>query len=66
MLFFNGALVHGSYPNTSADRFRRALIGHYIVGDAQAVYRLYHPALRMDGSPITLDHSPVGGMRHLG
>jgi len=29
-LFFNGALIHGSYPHTTADRFSRALIGHYI------------------------------------
>ena len=61
VLFFNGQLVHGSFPNTSLDRFRRSLIGHYIVGDAQAVYRWYHPALRMDGSPVTLEHSPIGG-----
>jgi phytanoyl-CoA hydroxylase len=61
VLFFNGQLVHGSYPNTSANRFRRSLIAHYIAGEAQAVYRWYHPALRMDGSPVTLDHSAVGG-----
>ncbi|HEX5689802.1 MAG TPA: phytanoyl-CoA dioxygenase family protein [Roseiflexaceae bacterium] len=61
VLFFNGQLVHGSYPNTSANRFRRSLIGHYIVGDAQAVYQWYHPALRMDGSPVTLETSDVGG-----
>jgi ectoine hydroxylase-related dioxygenase (phytanoyl-CoA dioxygenase family) len=61
VLFFNGQIVHGSYPNTSPNRFRRSLIGHYIVGEAQAVYRWYHPALRMDGSPVTLDHSAVGG-----
>ncbi|HLV80175.1 MAG TPA: phytanoyl-CoA dioxygenase family protein, partial [Chthonomonadaceae bacterium] len=28
VLFFNGSVIHGSYPNTSQDRFRRALIGH--------------------------------------
>jgi ectoine hydroxylase-related dioxygenase (phytanoyl-CoA dioxygenase family) len=61
VLFFNGQLVHGSFPNTSADRFRRSLIGHYIIGDARAVYRWYHPALRMDGSTVTLETSDVGG-----
>ena len=30
VLFFNGQFVHGSTPNMSKDRFRRALIGHYI------------------------------------
>jgi phytanoyl-CoA hydroxylase len=61
VLFFNGQLVHGSYPNTSQDRFRRSLIGHYVVGDAQKVSEFYHPALRMDGSPAELDISERGG-----
>jgi phytanoyl-CoA hydroxylase len=61
VLFFNGALVHGSFPNTSADRFRRALIGHYIEGAAEQVAQFYHPALRMDGSPLELIVSPGGG-----
>lgn len=29
VLFFHGAVVHGSLPNRSTDRFRRALIGYY-------------------------------------
>lgn len=61
VLFFNGSLVHGSLPNTSPDRFRRALIGHYIQGDARQVAEYYHPALRMDGTPLTLDVSEGGG-----
>jgi phytanoyl-CoA hydroxylase len=61
VLFFNGALVHGSYPNTSPDRFRRALIGHYIEGRAEQVAAFYQPALRMDGSVLTLETSPGGG-----
>ena len=61
VLFFNGQLVHGSFPNTSQDRFRRSLIGHYIVGDAQKVAEFYHPALRMDGSVVELDKSDRGG-----
>ncbi|MBC8076316.1 MAG: phytanoyl-CoA dioxygenase family protein, partial [Chloroflexales bacterium] len=44
VLFFNGSLVHGSFPNTTADRFRRSLIGHYIQGDAQQVSEFYFPA----------------------
>ncbi len=60
VLFFNGSLVHGSKPNISPTRFRRALIGHYIEGDAQEVYRWYHPVLRMDGSEVTIDSSEVG------
>jgi phytanoyl-CoA hydroxylase len=61
VLFFNGSLVHGSFPNVTEDRFRRALIGHYIEGDTQKVYEWYHPVLRMDGSEVVLENSPGGG-----
>lgn len=61
VLFFNGQLVHGSLPNTTTDRFRRALIGHYIVGEAKQVYKHYHPVLRMDGTPIDFGQSEMGG-----
>ncbi len=29
VLFFGGFTIHGSYPNTTKDRFRRAFITHY-------------------------------------
>lgn len=61
VLFFNGSLVHGSFPNTTPDRFRRALIGHYIDGAAEQVATYYHPALRMDGTPLELGESSGGG-----
>ena len=61
VLFFNGSLVHGSYPNTTEDRFRRSLIGHYIDGRAEQVAEFYHPALRMDGTPLELVQSGSGG-----
>jgi ectoine hydroxylase-related dioxygenase (phytanoyl-CoA dioxygenase family) len=60
VLFFNGSLVHGSKPNRS-DRFRRALIGHYIQGEAREVARWYHPVLRMDGTEVELARSVGGG-----
>ena len=60
-LFFHGSLVHGSRPNTTTDRFRRALIGHYLQAEARQVAGYYHPALRMDGTPLTLDMSEGGG-----
>jgi phytanoyl-CoA hydroxylase len=60
VFFFNGSLVHGSFPNTTTDRFRRALIGHYIVGEAQKVAEFYHPVLRMDGRVVELDFSEQG------
>lgn len=61
VLFFNGSLVHGSFPNTTKDRFRRSLIGHYIVGNAEQVSQFYHPVLRMDGTPVEIGVSPGGG-----
>jgi phytanoyl-CoA hydroxylase len=61
VLFFNGALVHGSGPNSTEDRFRRALIGHYIEGRAEQVAQFYHPALRMDGTPLELEVAQGGG-----
>lgn len=54
VLFFNGQIVHGSFPNTTSDRFRRALIGHYIHAEAEKVGTWYHPVLRMDGSAVDM------------
>src|SRR4051812_40004670 len=54
VFFFNGSVIHGSYPNRTEDRFRRALIGHYIAGEAEAVAKYYHPVLRMNGEEVTL------------
>lgn len=61
VLFFHGQLIHGSYPNTTADRFRRALIGHYAVGVAEQIGRFYQPLLRMDGTEVTMADSPESG-----
>lgn len=61
ILFFNGLVIHGSYPNTSADRFRRSLIGHYIMAQAEKVAEYYHPVLRMDGSQVPLGVNQEGG-----
>jgi len=61
VLFFHGALVHGSAPNVTADRFRRALIGHYIEGEAERVAQYYHPVLRMDGTELPLEVAEGGG-----
>jgi phytanoyl-CoA hydroxylase len=60
VLFFNGQLVHGSFPNTSSNRFRRSLIGHYIEGDSQKVASWNMPTLRMDGSEVFLGESGKG------
>lgn len=61
VFFFNGTTIHGSYPNRSRDRFRRALIGHYVAGEAEQVGQFYHPVYRMDGSIVDLGVSQAGG-----
>ena len=61
VLFFNGSLIHGSFPNTSKDRFRRSLIGHYIAGTAEKVGGFYDPVLRMDGTRVVLEFSDGSG-----
>ena len=61
VLFFNGSLVHGSYPNTSEGRFRRALIGHYIEDRAEQVSKFDQPVLRMDGTAFEIGGVEEGG-----
>lgn len=61
VLFFNGQVIHGSYPNSSESRFRRALIAHYVVGEAEKVAEFYHPLLRFDGDEAELLASEDGG-----
>ena len=61
VLFFNGQLVHGSFPNRSTDRFRRSLIAHYIVGEAEQVSRYYHPVLTMNGEVVDFGVNVEGG-----
>lgn len=58
LLVFHGLLVHGSYPNRSTDRFRRALIGHYLTGESAEVGRFYHPVYDMRGNVVPLGDAP--------
>jgi hypothetical protein len=60
VLFFNGQIVHGSFANRSADRFRRSLIGHYIEGESQKVATWYHPVMRFDRSEVEVEVSAKG------
>jgi ectoine hydroxylase-related dioxygenase (phytanoyl-CoA dioxygenase family) len=61
VLFFNGTVVHGSFPNTSKDRFRRALIGHYIEGNSEQVATFYDPVYTMDGKRVQIAPADAGG-----
>jgi phytanoyl-CoA hydroxylase len=61
VLFFHGALIHGSGPNRTTDRFRRSLIAHYVTGDARAAARFYHPLLDWNGEEVEAGVTPGGG-----
>lgn len=61
MLFFNGSVIHGSYPNRSQSRFRRAFICHYVPADSDEVSRGYRPLLRFNGEEFQGVHDATGG-----
>ena len=62
VLFFNGQVIHGSYPNTTADQWRRALIFHYASERCEEIAEFYHPLLSSDGSEVKRAASPEGGI----
>lgn len=50
VLFFGGETIHGSTPNISPDRFRRAFICHYVPATTTAMNVGYFPLRHFDGS----------------
>lgn len=62
VLFFNGSLIHGSYPNISAERFRRAFICHYVPQSTVAMSSGYYPLHDFEGNQLTREDSPGGGV----
>ncbi|MFF8814785.1 phytanoyl-CoA dioxygenase family protein [Streptomyces pactum] len=60
VLFFNGSLVHGSEPNTTADRFRRSFICHYAPRSARRISRHYR-TFTLAGQEVHLEASTGGG-----
>ncbi len=60
VLFFNGNTIHGSGPNASVDRFRRALIFHYVPASTLEMSSYYH-ALDFEGNPVGINHNADGG-----
>lgn len=62
VLFFHGSLVHGSLPNTSADRFRRSLILHFVPQASVEISRFYLPLVDpVTGADVTIDEATGGG-----
>lgn len=50
VLFFNGNVIHGSYPNKSKDQFRRSFICHYTGISATKIGEFYKPLYTQDGT----------------
>lgn len=61
VLFFNGSVVHGSYPNTSPTRFRRSFICHYAPMHAKELATYYADHLTFDGGEVTFADATGGG-----
>ena len=61
VLFFNGSVIHGSYPNTSKDKFRRAFICHYVPATSVECSHWYQPFLKFDGTELTIAPATGGG-----
>src|SRR5947209_1530678 len=60
-LFFNGSLIHGSYPNSSRDQFRRAFICHYVPASAKEMSHWYFPLHDMAGNQVQREATNDGG-----
>jgi phytanoyl-CoA hydroxylase len=61
VLFFNGSVIHGSYPNTSATRFRRSMIFHYVPLTTQELSHWYREPMTFDGKVVTIATAAGGG-----
>jgi ectoine hydroxylase-related dioxygenase (phytanoyl-CoA dioxygenase family) len=61
VLFFNGSLIHGSTPNTSATRFRRSLIFHYVPRFSQELANFYINPTTFDGEVLSIPAAVGGG-----
>ena len=62
VLFFNGALIHGSYPNVTKERFRRAFICHYVPERMTEMNSGYYPLHSFDGKTFTRGLAEGGGI----
>ncbi len=60
-LFFNGSMIHGSEPNRSKDRFRRAFICHYVPRSTVRISKFYLPLLSPEGEEVMLEPNTGGG-----
>jgi phytanoyl-CoA hydroxylase len=61
VLLFNGSVIHGSYPNTSRDRFRRALICHYVPASTAELSHWYSRPYSFDRRMHKIAEATGGG-----
>lgn len=61
VLFFNGAVIHGSTPNMTTDRFRRSFICHYVPDSMTEMSAGYYPLHRFNGESLERSHAAGGG-----
>ena len=65
VLFFNGNLIHGSFPNKTQNRFRRSFICHYCGESTVRIGNSYRPLYAADGTvldrEVNMDSGPCGG-----
>jgi hypothetical protein len=61
VLFFNGSLIHGSTPNSSATRFRRSLICHYVPRGSQELAHWYSSPMTFAGEVLEIAEAVGGG-----
>ncbi|HEX8465586.1 MAG TPA: phytanoyl-CoA dioxygenase family protein [Abditibacterium sp.] len=52
VLFFNGSVIHGSFPNSSKERFRRSFICHYVGDSTHSMNGSYYPLWRFSGEQL--------------
>lgn len=60
VLFFNGSVIHGSYPNVSDDRFRRSFICHYVGDSTRSMNGGYYPLTTFAGETLEREISAGG------
>ncbi|MDQ6423641.1 phytanoyl-CoA dioxygenase family protein [Paenibacillus sp. LHD-117] len=61
VMFFNGSVIHGSYPNMSKDRFRRSFICHYVGESTTKIHHWYSRTWYEDGTTVKLEQTDWGG-----
>jgi ectoine hydroxylase-related dioxygenase (phytanoyl-CoA dioxygenase family) len=61
VLFFNGSIIHGSYPNTSKDRWRRTFICHYVGGSTLRIGSFYNELYKANGEMVKREENTDAG-----